>query len=182
MPRLGEELAQRRELRRIGRVVDAVHAGLPQPLQRLGRGDIGGDHELLDQPVAVEPLARLDAGDPAGRIEQDAPLGQIELERAAPPPRPVERAEGAIERPQHRLEERPRRVAGAAVDRRLRLLVGEPRGRAHQPAHEAVAMDAGRRASIQRCTAMQARSTPGFSEHSSFDSASGSIGTTRSGK
>ncbi len=46
--------AQRFELLLRGRRVDAVHAGAVQPLQLLGRGDVGEDHELLDQPVAVE--------------------------------------------------------------------------------------------------------------------------------
>ena len=34
-------------------------------LQRLGRGDIGEDHELLDQPVRVQPLGHDDAIDGA---------------------------------------------------------------------------------------------------------------------
>ena len=62
-----EEFAQGYELCRIGLVVDAVHAGLFQPLQLLGRGDIGGDHEFFDEPVAVEALARLDARHPWDR-------------------------------------------------------------------------------------------------------------------
>ena len=69
-----EKVAQRHELRRIGRVVDAVHAGLPEPLERLRRRDIGGNHQLLDQLMAVESFARFDPGDAAHGIEQDAPL------------------------------------------------------------------------------------------------------------
>ena len=52
-------------------------------LQRLRRGDVRRDHELLDQPVAVEALARHDPVDAALVVEKDPPLRQIEIESAA---------------------------------------------------------------------------------------------------
>ena len=39
-------------------------------LQRLGRGDVGEDHELLDQPVRVEALDEL-AADHPGRADDE---------------------------------------------------------------------------------------------------------------
>ena len=48
-----------------GLVVHAVDQRHARPFQRLGRRDVGEDHELLDQPVGVEPLRRDDAVDRA---------------------------------------------------------------------------------------------------------------------
>ena len=52
-------------------------------LQRLGGRDIGEDHELLDQPVGVEPLRPSHPGEPAVRVEDQLALGQVEIERIA---------------------------------------------------------------------------------------------------
>ena len=57
-----------------------------------GRGDVGGDHIILDQPVRVEPVARRDRGDPALLVEHHPALGQVELERVALLPRREQRA------------------------------------------------------------------------------------------
>src|SRR5579885_2952247 len=73
-----QELAERVELRGIGWLVDAVHAGLAQTLQGFGRRDIGQDHQLLDELVAVEPRPRLDARDVPVRAQDHAALGQVE--------------------------------------------------------------------------------------------------------
>ena len=63
--------------------MDAVDQALPLGLERLGRGDIGLDHELFDELVRVEPLGHDDAVDRAVGLEQDLSLGQVELERLA---------------------------------------------------------------------------------------------------
>ena len=78
-----QELAQRFLLGERGRVVDAVDQPLALRLQRLGRCDIGLDHELFDELVRVEPVGHDDAVDRAVGLEQDLALGQVELERLA---------------------------------------------------------------------------------------------------
>ena len=60
----------------------AVDDGRALGLQRLGGGDVGLDHELLDQAVRLEPLGRDHALDPALGVEHDLALGQVEVERA----------------------------------------------------------------------------------------------------
>jgi hypothetical protein len=67
-------------------------------LQRLGRRDVGQHHELLDQLVAVEPLAHADLGDAAVLAQGDLALGQVEIERAALLARRQQHLEGAVER------------------------------------------------------------------------------------
>ena len=47
--------------------------------QRLGRGDIGEDHEFLDQPVRIQPVAEVDRLHLALFAELDAPLRQVEV-------------------------------------------------------------------------------------------------------
>ena len=79
----GEIVLQRDQLLAARRLVDPVHDRRLLALQRLGRGDIGGDHIILDQPVGVEPLARRDREDAALFVEHHAAFGQVELERLA---------------------------------------------------------------------------------------------------
>ena len=50
----GEEVGQRLQLLRAGRVVDAVDQGGAELLQGLGGADVGLDHELFDQLVRGE--------------------------------------------------------------------------------------------------------------------------------
>ena len=78
-----EEFAQRLDLLRRRLVVHAVDQRRARALQRLGRRDVGEDHELLDQPVRVEPRRDDHAIDGAVGLEQDLALGQIEIERLA---------------------------------------------------------------------------------------------------
>ena len=66
-----------------GRVVDAIDQRRPLCFERFGRSDIGGDHELLDQTMGIEPGRADDAAHAALVVEQDLPLGQIEVERRA---------------------------------------------------------------------------------------------------
>ena len=65
------------------RRVHAVHAGLVQAFEFFCGGDVGEDHELLDQPVAVEPRAGRDAGYLALVVQGHLALRQVQVERAA---------------------------------------------------------------------------------------------------
>ena len=76
-----QELAQRVELLQRRLVMDAVDERRVRPLQRLGGRDIGEDHELLDQPMRVEPRRRDHPVDGVVGLEHDLALGQIEIER-----------------------------------------------------------------------------------------------------
>ena len=78
-----EIVAERDQFLAARRLVDAVHDRRLPRLQRLRRGDVGGDHIILDQLVRVEPLARRDRDDPPLLVEHHPALGQIELERPA---------------------------------------------------------------------------------------------------
>ena len=85
--------------------MDAVDQRRARLLQRLGGGDVGEDHELLDQPVRVEALRHEHAVDRAVGLEQDLALRQVERERLARVARPLHAGVGRPERLQHRLEE-----------------------------------------------------------------------------
>ncbi len=120
------------------RRVHPVHAGLAQPLQLLRRGDVGQHHELLDQPVAVPPRPRRDRRHPSLRGQRHAPLGQVEVERAAPGARRQQGRVGAVEAAEQPRRQAERAVVVAGVGGVLHLVVGEPGSAAHQPAAEAV--------------------------------------------
>ena len=127
------------ELGEVGLVVDAVEAGRVALLQRLRRRHVGQHHELLDQLVAVEPLAHADLGDAAVVAERDQPLGQVEVERAALLARRQQDAVGAVERLAPRSS-----ISGASSSSgwpsrgALQAVVGEARRRTHHGAVEAV--------------------------------------------
>ena len=74
---------ERDQLLAARRLVDAVDHRRGLGLQCLGRGDVGGDHEVLDHAVRVEPLAHADLGDLALVVEPHLAFGQLELERVA---------------------------------------------------------------------------------------------------
>ena len=97
MPKPVQEVAQRRELLVGRRRVHAVHRRLVAALQFLRRGDVGQDHEFLDQPVAVETRARRDAAHAAVAVEHDAAFRQVEVERAARGAGGEQRAEGGVQ-------------------------------------------------------------------------------------
>ena len=78
-----EIVLQRDQLLAARRLMDAVHHRRLLPFERLGRGDVGGDHIILDQPMRVEPLARRDRQDAALFVEHHPAFGQVELERLA---------------------------------------------------------------------------------------------------
>ena len=127
--------------------------GWRRRFQLLGRGDIGEDHELLDQPVAVEPRARLDRarrGPSASSRTRSLAAGRARARRARARAR-SSAAIGAVERPQRRSRAAAASVARRAVMRRLR----PPRRSAAPPSASGRARSGGgacgRAASIQRC-------------------------------
>ena len=134
-----EESAQGLQLLRVRRVVDAVHARLPRRLQRLGGGDVGGDHEFLDQPMAVEPVPFLDVGDGAIVVEDDPALGQIDLEDAARFSRPGKGRVGTVEGRNDGIVQGFNLGIRASVVARLHLLIGQARRRPHKAASETMA-------------------------------------------
>ena len=128
-------------------VVDLLHGRLVMHaidqrqrllLQHLGGGDIGEDHELLDQPVRVEPRRNHDAIDGAVRLQDDLAFRQIEIERIARVAGALHQRISVVERPQDRRQQRAGGVVGFAVDRGLSLRVMQLRRRAHQHAVERV--------------------------------------------
>ena len=76
----GEVILERDQLFAARRFVDPVHDRRLLSLQRLGRGDVGGDHKVLDQPVRVQPLARRDRHDAALLVEHHPAFGKVELQ------------------------------------------------------------------------------------------------------
>ena len=110
-------------------------------LQRLGGGDVGQHHELLDQLVAVEPLAHADLGDAAVVAQGDLALGQVEVERTALLACRQQNLEGAVERADDGAHQGRDLGVGRAVLGALDAGVGEARGRADHGAVEAVALE-----------------------------------------
>ena len=103
--------------------------------ERLGGGDIGEDHELLDQPMRVEPLRPAHVLEAPFGIENKLALGQIEVERIAVLPLDFDDRICGVERLEHGLDKRLCRLVRPTVDRGLGLLVRELGRRAH---HDAV--------------------------------------------
>ncbi len=98
-------------------------------LEFLGGGDVGEDHELLDQPMAVQPRPWRDAAHHAIAVDHHAALRQVEIERAA-------RRSGGQQGAECRVQVRMPGVT--RVVRALDAFVGEARGAAHQAATEAL--------------------------------------------
>ena len=175
-----QELAQAFDLGGVGVVMDAVQAGGVALLERLGGRDVGQHHELLDQLVAVEPFAHADFGDAAVLAQGDLALGQVEVEGAALLACPQQNLEGAVER---RMTGPSGRDLGVGcILGALDAGVGERRrGRADHGRGEAVAV---------RCPSHRSTFLPPKPSGLAADqrapvglaSASGSMGTTRSGK
>ena len=103
-------------------------------LERLGRRDIGSDHEILDHAMRIEPFADGDFLDHARVVEADLPFGQFEIERVTGLPR----LEQQLPRAPQVLEVFGR-VAG--IDRRLRVFIGDVLRQAHDGAREAPVAD-----------------------------------------
>ena len=132
-------LAQGLELFRARLLVHPVEQAQALFLQGLGGGDVGEDHEVLDQAMGVEPFAEGDGQHLAFVRQHDPPFRQVEVQRLALVPGTVGGAPSRPERADDGLEQRLGVRVGRAVGRGLRLGVAEGRLRAHQPAGEAVA-------------------------------------------
>ena len=121
-----QELDEIVELLGARRVMGAIEKRRMRGLERLGGGDIGEDHEFLDQPMRFQPLGPVDAHEASLAVENELALRQIEVERIAPLTLKSDRRMRGPER----LEQASRSGAvvssGRAVDRRLSLLVGKP--------------------------------------------------------
>ncbi len=120
--RLGH-IAQRIEFQRRGFFVDAEQERAFQADQFFGGGDIGEDHEFLDQPVRVEAVAERDRGDFALGRELDAAFGQVEVQGLATLARLRCGGIGGIERADDGVEQRTAAVVRIAVEGRLDLVI-----------------------------------------------------------
>ena len=133
-----QELDEIVELLDARRVMRAVEKRRMRRFQRLGGGDIGEDHEFLDQTMRLEPLRPSDAGEPPLLVEDQLALGQVEIERVPTLALDLHDGVRGVERLQHAFEERRRRLVRPSVDRGLRLFVRQPGGRAHHDAMESM--------------------------------------------
>ena len=70
-----EKLAELADLLRARRVVGAIDQRRMRGFQRLGRRDIGEDHELLDQFMRLQPLRPAHADELAVGVENQFALG-----------------------------------------------------------------------------------------------------------
>ncbi len=132
------DLAQGIELLWARLLVDAVEQAQALGLQGLGGGDVGQDHEVLDHAVGVEALAEGDRQHLALVGEDDAALGEIEVQRLAQVAGAVGGGPRGPERADDGIEEGRGGWVRVAVGGGLGLAVGEGGGGAHQGAGEAV--------------------------------------------
>ena len=148
----------------------------------LRRLDVGRDHALLDELVGHEPLDGARRCEPCrARRARSSSRADRSRSRRAVCARARTRVDG-LKLLQCRLELR----VPAARPRRCEKLrafgVRQARRGTHHGLVEARARDLAARATRSSRRPSTAGRRAGFSEHSPFDSASGSIGTTRSGK
>ena len=79
-----QELDEIVELLHARRIMSAIEQRRMRGLQSFGGGDIGEDHEFLDQPMRLQPLGPPDADEASLLVENELALRQIEIERVAP--------------------------------------------------------------------------------------------------
>ncbi len=129
MPIDAQELAERLPASPAGLVVHAIDQRRLLAFQRLGCGNVGEDHELLDQPCAHRAASGRHTVDRAVLLQQQLALGQVEIERAA-------RLRGAIERVIGRptAASAPARAAGLSCRRACRRWRPAPVDRRAWPA------------------------------------------------
>ena len=130
----GEGLAQTLKLVGRGWLMDPVHDRRALAFKALGRGDVGGDHEFLDQPMAVEARSRLDRGDLAVFAQRYLQFRKIEVQRAALVAAARQRFIRPVQRPDNGFEQRFRQVVRRSVPGLLNLFIGQARCGTHQAA------------------------------------------------
>ena len=126
--------------RRLGALVHAIQAWHLLPLQQVRDGFVGGDHQMLDQPVRLGLRARMYLGDVAALVEDELGLLGVDRQRAALLACPSERR-GSFTRRLERLP--PRRPMPAPRRRRCGRPArspgarpsGSPIGRRRRPRH-----------------------------------------------
>ena len=120
--------------------VHAVETRDPVPPQELRSLHVGGDHALLDEPVSVIALDGPDLVDLAVRIQFEADLRQVELDRAPPAAR---LREGLVQvvQPPDGLVNVSRHGSHIADQEVVDLAVGQPCTRAHDAFFEGRAGD-----------------------------------------
>ena len=133
-----EELDQVVELLDARRVMGAIEERRMRGFERLGGGDIGEDHEFLDQPMRLEPLRPSHVLEPPLAVENELALGQIEIERVAPFALDLDRPNGRRRAASARCRGAASSSRPAARRSRLSLLVRKLGGGAHHDAVELV--------------------------------------------
>ena len=116
-----EKVLESHELFACRRLMDAVHHRGLLGLQRLGRGDVCRNHEILDQPVSIEPFPHGNIGNLPGLIKLHAAFWQIEFKRLALISCLRQQGPAIPEWPKRRVVQR----MFPAIDRRLCLLIGQ---------------------------------------------------------
>ena len=98
----GDEGVEDLDLRRVGRLVDAVDGGHAASLEFRRDSLVGEQHELFDQAVRVVALRGGDGLDLPLVVEPDLGLRQVEVNRPPAPAPLAEPFEQTVHRPQHR--------------------------------------------------------------------------------
>ena len=119
--------------------MNAVDQRLALLFQRLGGRNVGLDHHLFDQLVRIETFRNMHAVDRAVFPENDLAFRHVELKRLAPVAPALHHLIGMPQGFKDRLQQRAGLLVRLAVDRRLRLLVGELGRTLHHDAVEGVA-------------------------------------------
>ena len=121
----GEKFGERVQLLDARLVVRAIDEMLALFFQRLGGGDIGRDHEFLDQAMRLETRRDFDAVDRAVLLQSYLALGQVEIERSAFFTRNGGAAIGRKQGFERGFHQRLAGLVRPAVEGVLRLLIGE---------------------------------------------------------
>ena len=176
--RPGPRCARGRARRGCGRRARFCALGRP-----LGDGAVGEQHELLDEPVGRLALLGHDLDRHALGVEADAHLGHVEVDGALAHPLRREdlgepaRAADLVGEGVGR--DADRALGQRAVEHGLRALVGEAVDRVDDRLADPVALTSPSGSTVMRHEYVSL-SSRGRSEQTPFESASGSIGMTRS--
>ncbi len=177
-PRDARELG---DLHRVGALVHPVQHGEFPLVQVARHGDVGRDHELLDQALRRAARRGTHPRRRAEGVEDDLGLGQVEIEAAAGRA-PALQEQGQLLHP----EEMGQQVAllargGGPPQQRVHPAVGQPRAAPDPAVLEGGPRQLPRASNVIR-TLWTRRATWGRSEQRFSDSAGGSIGIARPGK